>query len=76
VREACLEAVRDLRALKGGFLGPVVIHAIDRHGSSCVVSTGPVVKGLDYFCWRTDAGDVEIRRVETAGPEIQPAEAE
>jgi len=69
VREACVEAVRDLRSLKGGFLGPVIIHAIDRHGSSCVVSTGPVVKGLDYFHWG-GAGDVEARRAELAGPEI------
>jgi L-asparaginase len=66
VREACLEAVRDLRALKGGYLGPVVIHAIDRQGSSCVVSTGPVVKGLDYFCWDGSSGDVEMRRAEIA----------
>jgi beta-aspartyl-peptidase (threonine type) len=51
VRDACFEAVRDLRALKGGYLGPVVIHAIDRLGSPCVVSTAPVVKGLDYFYW-------------------------
>jgi beta-aspartyl-peptidase (threonine type) len=70
VREACLEAVRDLRSLKGGFLGPVIIHAMDRHGSCFVVSTGPVVKGLDYFHWR-GAGEVESRRAEIAGPEIQ-----
>jgi L-asparaginase len=75
VREACLEAVRDLRSLKGGYLGPVVIHAIDRRGLPCVVSTGPVVKGLDYFYWDGRAGDVEPRRAEIAGAEIQPPEA-
>jgi L-asparaginase len=76
VREACLEAIRDLRALKGGYLGPVIIHAIDRHGGSCVISTGPVVKGLDYFQW--SGGDVEVRqfRAEIAGPEVQPPEVE
>jgi L-asparaginase len=74
VREACLEAVRDLRSLKGGYLGPVIIHAIDRNGSPCVVSTGPVVKGLDYFCWGGGIGDAEMRRAELAGPEIQPEE--
>jgi L-asparaginase len=72
VHEACLEAVRDLRALKGGYLGPVVIHAIDRHGTSCVVSTGPVVRGLDYYQWRRDGGEVEQRRAEIAGADIQP----
>jgi len=66
VREACLEAVRDLRALKGGYLGPVIIHAIDRHGTPCVVSTGQVVRGLDYFYWGSDVGDVEMRRAEIA----------
>ncbi len=66
VREACLEAVRDLRSLKGGYLGPVVIHAIDRQGSPCVVSTGPVVKGLDYFYWGGGAVGIEMRRAEIA----------
>jgi len=75
VREACLEAVRDLRLFKGGYLGPVVIHAIDRHGSASVVSTGLVVRGLDYHYWGGGAGDVEVRRAEIAGPEIQPEEA-
>jgi len=75
VREACLEAVRDLRSLKGGYLGQVIIHAIDRHGSPCVVSTGPVVKGLDHFYWGPGCSDVEMRRAEIAGPEIRPEEA-
>ena len=72
VREACLEAVRDLRSLKGGYLGPVIIHAIDRRGSPCVVSTGPVVRGLDYHYWGGGTADVEPRRAEVAGAEIQP----
>jgi len=50
----------------------VVIHAIDRQGSSCVVSTGPVVKGLDYYFWQRDSRDVEMRRAEMAGADIQP----
>jgi beta-aspartyl-peptidase (threonine type) len=66
VREACLEAVRDLRSLKGGYLGPVIIHAIDRQGSPCVVSTGPVIKGLDYYQWGGGPADVERRRAEIA----------
>jgi L-asparaginase / beta-aspartyl-peptidase len=68
VREACLEAVRDLRSLKGGYLGPVIIHAIDRHGSPCVVSTGPVVRGLDYSYWGGGTADVQMRRAEIAKP--------
>ncbi|MBN2465192.1 isoaspartyl peptidase/L-asparaginase [candidate division WOR-3 bacterium] len=68
VQEACLEAVRDLRFLRGGFLGPVIIHAIDRRGESFVVSTGPVVKGLDYFRWCGD-GEVETCTAGIAGAE-------
>ena len=74
VREACLEAVRDLRSLTGGYLGPVIIHAIDRHGSSFVVSTGPVVKGLDYFSWEVGAADIQTRRAEIADHDVQPEE--
>ena len=74
VREACLEAVRDLRSLKGGYIGPVIIHAIDRHGSPCVVSTGPVVRGLDYYQWCGGGREVQQCRAEMAGPEAQPRE--
>jgi len=70
VREACLEAVRDLRCLRGGYLGPVIIHAIDRSGNPCVVSTGPVKKGLEYYHW--GGADIESRRAEIAGADIQP----
>jgi len=70
-QEACLEAVRDLRSLKGGYLGPVIIHAVDRRGESFVISTGPVVKGLDYFRW-CGTGEVKSCRADIAGPEIQP----
>lgn len=76
VREACLEAVRDLCALKSGYLGPVIIHAIDRHGTPCVVSTGQVVKGLDYFYWDNRTGEVQSRRAEVAGADIQPPRVE
>jgi beta-aspartyl-peptidase (threonine type) len=66
VREACLEAVRDLRALKAGFIGPVVIHAIDRQGSPYVVGTGPVVKGLDYYYWGGGSADVQMHKARIA----------
>lgn len=39
VEEACLEAIEDLRALDGGLLGVVTVHAIDRQGRPCVVCT-------------------------------------
>jgi len=39
VQEACHEALDDLRALRGGYLGPVVIHALDKKGDPFVLST-------------------------------------
>ncbi|MCU0611848.1 MAG: isoaspartyl peptidase/L-asparaginase, partial [Candidatus Eisenbacteria bacterium] len=37
VVEACHEAAQDLHDLRGGFIGPVVIHAIDRDGAHCAL---------------------------------------
>lgn len=51
VEEAVLEAVADLRYLKGGYLGPVIVHALSRDGEPFVATTGGD-KG-DLFCfWR------------------------
>ena len=51
VREACDEATHDLRGLKGGYLGPVVIHAVDRYGESCVVAVGSFREPPVYYLW-------------------------
>ncbi|WP_066474696.1 N(4)-(beta-N-acetylglucosaminyl)-L-asparaginase [Bosea sp. WAO] len=51
VEEAVLEAVEDMRALKGGLIGRVTIHAIDAAGGHNVVA----VNGLPenhYWLWR------------------------
>jgi L-asparaginase len=50
VEQACLEALRDLRDLRGGFLGPVMVHAIDRDGRVCCAATGPMTERFD--AWR------------------------
>jgi beta-aspartyl-peptidase (threonine type) len=63
VEEAVHEAVEDMRALKGGLIGRVTIHAIDRQGGHKVVA----VNGLPenhYWLWR--AGD--------AAPSSHPCE--
>lgn len=48
VQDACHEAAADLRSLRGGYLGPVIIHALDSAGQ-------PYVLGLDataaHFWW-------------------------
>ncbi len=40
VEESCQEAMQDLSDLKGGYLGPVIIHAIDRKGNPYVMTSG------------------------------------
>lgn len=48
VQDACREAAADLRSLRGGYLGPVIIHALDGVGQ-------PYVLGMDataaHFWW-------------------------
>jgi beta-aspartyl-peptidase (threonine type) len=61
VQEAVQEAVNDLRDLKGGYLGPVIIHAIDRHGEHYVVTTGGD-EGDSYCLWREGMTTFEKRR--------------
>ena len=58
--DACHEALKDLHALRAGYLGPVVIHAMDKDGTPCVVSVGH--DGVvPYWYWTEDRGEVERR---------------
>lgn len=58
VQEACHEAVVDLKELKTGYLGPVIIHAIDRDGEPYVVTTGGD-EGDQYCLWREGMANYE-----------------
>ena len=60
VEEACLEAVDDLRGLNSGFIGPVVIHAMDRHGVTCVLSSGQP-DDVSYWIWSDGMNTAECR---------------
>jgi len=60
VKEACHEAIDDLRALKGGHIGRVVIHAIDRAGTPYVVGFGSE-EGVSYWFWTEGMKEVECR---------------
>ena len=60
VQEACHEAVDDLRALRGGFLGPVVIHALDKKGNPFVLSTAKT-DDVHYWFWAEGMGRPERR---------------
>lgn len=58
VEEAVREAIGDLRYLKGGYLGPVVIHALSRDGEPFVATTGG--NQGDLFCfWRQGLSQYE-----------------
>jgi L-asparaginase len=63
VEEASQEAIADLRALTGGLLGAVVVHAIDAHGNPCVVSTQGPQPEMTWCEWRAGM----------AGPGVRPA---
>ena len=49
--EACREALEDLRSLRGGYLGPVVVHVIDRQGNPFVASIGMEDPEPFWFWW-------------------------
>ncbi|MDZ4786920.1 MAG: N(4)-(beta-N-acetylglucosaminyl)-L-asparaginase [bacterium] len=61
VEEACLEAKEDLGKLKVGFLGAVIIHAMDKEGEHFVTSFGEV-GSASYYYW-SDEKDQLIKEV-------------
>jgi L-asparaginase / beta-aspartyl-peptidase len=63
VRDACLEALDDLRHLKGGFLGSVVIHAVDATGTPHVVCVG-MRQPAQYRWWADGMRNIEQRVAE------------
>jgi len=63
VQEACAEAIRDLRDLKGGTLGPVIVHAIDFYGNPCVMCNQELPAGFSYYLWRDGLAETEQCRM-------------
>jgi len=66
VEKAVYEAVEDLRALEGGLLNRITIHAIDHQGHHKVVAVNGIPSN-HYWLW--EEGDIEPRQV---FPEIIP----
>jgi L-asparaginase len=62
VGNACGDALHDLRELRGGYIGPVVIHAIDRQGDHHVVSTCAEEETPMYWLWTSELGQIERRK--------------
>ena len=60
VDDACGEAIRDLDELRGGYLGAVVIHAVDPEGRFRVVSNRDVGRDGSYAYWTDDMTDTAI----------------
>jgi isoaspartyl peptidase/L-asparaginase-like protein (Ntn-hydrolase superfamily) len=55
VQEACALAAEDLAALSGGYLGPVIIHAMSREGEPCVLQLGET--DGDQYLWWSDGNE-------------------
>jgi L-asparaginase len=53
VQEACHLAAEDLLSLSGGYLGPVILHALDRDGIPYVLRVGDT-DGNRAWCWKAD----------------------
>ncbi len=52
LKEAVHEGIEDLNALKGGYIGPVIIHAMSKEGEAYVAVTGRAkCSDYDYFAW-------------------------
>lgn len=51
VARACREAIADLDHLRGGFLGLVIVHAMDRDGRVAVATNLEPGTERDYFWW-------------------------
>lgn len=60
--EACREALDDLRHLKGGYRGPVIVHVMDREGTPFVASIG-LKESRQYWYWREGMESAECRQV-------------
>lgn len=69
VTEACEEAVADLGALSGGFIGPVAIHAIDSRGNICVMGTSDLDPKI-FYCRSNESFTGYERAQPTLAPSI------
>ena len=58
VKDACLEAKKDIESLKEGYLGTVVIHAIDNKDEHFVCTAGHRIE-TKYCIWQE--GDKDFR---------------
>jgi L-asparaginase len=63
--EALVEAVNDMRALKGGLIGRVTIHAIDARSNHAVVAVNGTAEN-HYWLWRESDAEPAVHPAEVA----------
>lgn len=59
VEEACRLAAEDLRELRGGYLGPVILHALNRHGEAFILGVG-LQSPSRFWLWREHTGSTTV----------------
>lgn len=59
---ACRDALDDLRYLRGGYLGPVIVHVMDREGAPFVASIG-LKDPRQYWYWQEGMEKADCRQV-------------
>lgn len=64
VKEACYEAMRDLLYLQKGQIGAVVIHAVDKNGNICVLSSLDLKEKSSYYYWTSETIQPEHKQAE------------
>jgi L-asparaginase len=64
VKEAVAEGMDDLKALKGGYQGQVVIYAIDKNGEHCVARRLKEGRGREYIIYTEAMSAFERRETE------------
>jgi L-asparaginase len=62
VEEACREAAEDIKHLRGGYIGPVTLHAVHRDGDHCVLGVN-LKKPSTYWYWDETMAAPERRPV-------------
>ena len=67
LREACFEALNDLRHIQTDFRGGVTIYAIDKNGEYCVLSVKSEYNGLpecDPYFWYWNGMDNSVKKID------------
>lgn len=62
-KEAALKGVEDLAGLSSGYLGPLVIHAVNKDGD-CYVAGANITDEVYYWYWNEHMAEPELRKAD------------